>query len=293
MSLVIYIMAFLVILGIVGTITVFFSNNTKDISFETSSSSEYNKFNLYMLDQTKNGNKVTKPTKNDKTNKYIQFSNGNTFVKIDNILYFNKIKLCENVNEFKFSVETATNGKDVLKTYIDINGTVYTTDYVIENISYKYRYIRMTITKLRGIPLHNAIQLSDIRIYDSNRQLYSYPKEATVIASLSNTYDAEPPNNLIDNNPQTKYCSTNWGNSQLGKCTITIDLGQNNGISLIDYPYYAYYTANDAPNRDPITWKMSVSNDGNNFKTIDYRKDMTITSSRCAQCTEGYFSWGK
>lgn len=48
------------------------------------------------------------------------------------MLYFNRIKLCENVDDFKVEVATVDNGKEVLKTYLQINGTVYTTDYVME-----------------------------------------------------------------------------------------------------------------------------------------------------------------
>ena len=60
MSLTIYIIAFVIIIGIVGSITVFFSNNTKDINMNVGASSEYNKFNLYMLEQTKNDFKILK-----------------------------------------------------------------------------------------------------------------------------------------------------------------------------------------------------------------------------------------
>lgn len=134
MSLTIYIIAFVMIIGIVGSITIFFNYNAKEIDMASSASAEYNKFNLYMLDQIKNGAKF-----HSKGDGYVTFSyetkasqQYNTFVKLGNILYFNEIKLCENIEDFRISKETASNGKDVLKTYININGTVYTTDYVIE-----------------------------------------------------------------------------------------------------------------------------------------------------------------
>ena len=139
MSLTIYIIAFVMIVGIVGSITIFFNSNAKEINMASGASAEYNKFNLYMLEYTKNGSKITIPREYTKESKYITFStdteenqNFNTFVYLGNILYFNKIKLCENVEDFKVLKETASNGKDVLKTYININGTVYTTDYVMD-----------------------------------------------------------------------------------------------------------------------------------------------------------------
>ncbi len=134
-SLVIYIISFVVIIGIVGVITTVFNSNMKDINRTNGTSSEYNKFNLYMLDQTQGGYSVGKCSDEAETAGYVTFSNGknsNTFVLLGNMLYFNKIKLCENIEEFKVKKEIAENGNDILKTYININGTVYSTDYVLE-----------------------------------------------------------------------------------------------------------------------------------------------------------------
>ncbi len=134
-SLVIYIISFVIIIGIVGTITTVFNNNVKDINTTSGISSEYNKFNLYMLDQTQGGYAILKCSSETDAAGYVTFSNGhqsNTFVLLGNMLYFNQVKLCENVKEFKLQKEVAENGNDVLKTYININDKIYTTDYVIE-----------------------------------------------------------------------------------------------------------------------------------------------------------------
>ncbi len=134
-SLVIYILAFVIMIGIVGSITIFFSNHTKEVNRTSGASSEYQKFNLYMLDQTKNGAEILKFSEETEETQYITFSKDgalNTFVLQRNMLYFNEIKLCENVYEFKIGIATAENGKQVLKTYLNIGGTIYTTDYVIE-----------------------------------------------------------------------------------------------------------------------------------------------------------------
>lgn len=138
-SLMIYISAFLMIIGVMGTVINFFSDNTKEINLSVAASSEYNKFNLYMLDLTKNGFQISEGTSSLAENNYVTFVDDtgdvqekNTFVKLGNILYFNEKKLCENVDDFKVRVENANNGKKVLKTYLQVNGTVYTTDYVVE-----------------------------------------------------------------------------------------------------------------------------------------------------------------
>ena len=133
-SLVIYILSFLIIIGILTSVTNFFNNNIRDLNTTVSSSSEYNKFNLYFLNYTKNGYSVQPASNSITFAKTLQNGTIDTakFTFVDSTLYYNKVKLCENVNEFNFQKEENDNEKEILKTSIKINGTVYTTDYVIE-----------------------------------------------------------------------------------------------------------------------------------------------------------------
>lgn len=135
-GLVIYIASFVIVIAIVASITTFFNSNVRNLKGSESISSEYNKFNLYMLEYTKNGYDIL--TYSDDLNSEEQFitfikdGKTDTLVKLENALYFNQIKLCEKVDEFKLEKTIAENGKNMLKTYLKIDGTVYTTDYVIE-----------------------------------------------------------------------------------------------------------------------------------------------------------------
>lgn len=134
-SLVIYIASFVIVVAIIASITTFFNNNIRNLDGSESVSSEYNKFNLYMLEYTKNGYEIQKCDKTAENAQYITFSKAgknDTFIQLGNILYFNKIKLCEKVDEFELKQTVAENGKSVLKTYLKIDGMIYTTDYVIE-----------------------------------------------------------------------------------------------------------------------------------------------------------------
>ena len=129
-SLIIYILSFMIIMGIVGSITIFFGRNANEINTSAGSSAEYNKFNLYMVKYTKEGSGYTARADSNVLS-FSQGSNQYVFQKNGDMLYFNKIKLCENVDEFRVKIETI-NEKKFLETYIQINGTVYTTDYVLE-----------------------------------------------------------------------------------------------------------------------------------------------------------------
>lgn len=134
-SLVIYIASFVIVIAIVGSITIFFNNNIRNLKGTESVSSEYNKFNLYLLEYTKNQYEILKCEKTAEGNQFITFTKegkSDTFIKVGNILYYNQIKLCGNVDDFELEQTIAENGKKVLKTYLKIAGTVYTTDYVLE-----------------------------------------------------------------------------------------------------------------------------------------------------------------
>lgn len=91
-SLSLYIISFMIIIGIVGSITVFFSNHTKDINMATGASSEYNKFNLYMLEYTKKGYQISKISGDiNAQEQFVTFSKAgasDTFVKLRKYVIF-------------------------------------------------------------------------------------------------------------------------------------------------------------------------------------------------------------
>ena len=71
-SLVIYVLSFAIIMGIIGSITTFFSNGMREINRNAAASSEYNKFNTYMAKYTKQGYNVIYDEYNE-NNPYIAF----------------------------------------------------------------------------------------------------------------------------------------------------------------------------------------------------------------------------
>lgn len=92
MSLTIYIVSFVLIIGIVGSITVFFSNQTNEINSNIGASSEYNKFNLYMLEYTKNEYQILKCSEDiNAEEQFVTFSKdgkNDTFVKLRQYVIF-------------------------------------------------------------------------------------------------------------------------------------------------------------------------------------------------------------
>ena len=122
-SLVIYIACFLIVAGTIGGITIFFYNNTSLLNDEVYSSAEYNKLNMYLVKESE-----------EDGNSFVNFDNsGNiyTFDKDNNLLYFNKICLCEDVQDFSVLTDYTT-GKELIKVKIDFSNKSYTTNYCMD-----------------------------------------------------------------------------------------------------------------------------------------------------------------
>lgn len=141
MSVIIYITIMFVVLAAIMRITIYFSDNMReaaDVSFET----EFNKLNIYLLDEAKKtGNNISE-INTDGTQ--IIFSKGNkyTYNSENKIIYLNDtIKVCENVESCLFEEEIAENGKNILALTIKINGTTKTMKYVVVSHNYENEQI--------------------------------------------------------------------------------------------------------------------------------------------------------
>lgn len=132
LSLVIYVLCFVGISAIVGSITVFFYNNNEILNDEVSSASEYNKLNLYLVkDSEENGNSY-KEIYEESDLYSLCFTNGNvyTFDKENGLIYFNQMCLCEYVSDFSVSLDYSS-GKEVINVLVKFDN---------DNISYKTSY---------------------------------------------------------------------------------------------------------------------------------------------------------
>ena len=151
-SLILYVASFLVITATIAGITTFFYNNIEILDDSIGSNSQYNKFNLYLLNECKKQDNELlawreSNTKKDIskivnglaiTDKFITFKNTtgqkNSFIydAANEDLYYNSIKLCDKVEDFQIMVNEIT-GKTVLKIFIKIEGTSLSTEYVVKS----------------------------------------------------------------------------------------------------------------------------------------------------------------
>lgn len=137
-ALISFVILFYIIICIVGLILNYFYKNITDLNKTVSSNSEYSNLNLYFLKTVKENDVKIKNyglVADDNLSYYITFENDdgttNTFIKVGNIIYFNNIKICNNVESFKIIVDKT------LKTSISVEaiilGNVYSSQYVISS----------------------------------------------------------------------------------------------------------------------------------------------------------------
>lgn len=129
-TLVIYIVVMLISISLMGIINNNFYANNKGIYENVQDVLEFNKFNTYFLKEIKKkNNSVEKIQKNENEN-YILFSNGNSFKKNADIIYYNNIKICENVEDITFEEKD----ENIIKVTLDFINFGKTIEYKIESI---------------------------------------------------------------------------------------------------------------------------------------------------------------
>lgn len=112
-SLVIYIIGMLLVMGIVGTALSFYNKNVIKMNDISEVNIELNKLENQMITETQTpGNYITQVT--DTT---ITFDSGNIYVFADNKIYQNAIQTCNYVDSFLASLET-DGDKQILRIHI-------------------------------------------------------------------------------------------------------------------------------------------------------------------------------
>ena len=136
-KLVIYVIVFTIFICLITRIMSYFNSNLQQISTTVESNTNYAILNLYLLKTVKTQNVSIKNyglVDNDDTSSYyITFINADgttsTFIKIGNIIYFNKIKICENVEEFKIIIDKSE--KESFSIEVKILDKVYNSQYAL------------------------------------------------------------------------------------------------------------------------------------------------------------------
>lgn len=147
-SLAIYIVVMTLTIAVMGSIITNFYKNTDTIQGEVKEIIEFNKFNIYFLKEIKMDNNridsvsYSEPKAGEKAGEevseelYILFTSGNAFSIKDGKIYYNNIKICENLK--KVQISFGKNGNKLDRTIINVTLNFKTFN---KSISYKMENI--------------------------------------------------------------------------------------------------------------------------------------------------------
>lgn len=134
-SIIMYVIAMVVVIGIIASITSFFYTNVNSVDENSEHIGELTKFHMYFLEETmQEGNNIYE-IKETRDTFSISFTTGNAFTFQNHSIYFNHIKICENISEAQFGAEEK-NGKIIVKVFMkigDANEYTKTTRYVLNS----------------------------------------------------------------------------------------------------------------------------------------------------------------
>lgn len=131
-------------------------------------------------------------------------------------------------------------------------------------------YFKWSIGKLRNST--STLQAAEFYFYDSEQNKIAWVN-ASIITDKAGVSSGESIGKLIDGSKSTKYCTTSFSG---GPCNIVITVDDS-----MEYPaYYSYVTANDSSERDPVSWTLYASKDGETWTQVDTQSNVTIPSNR-------------
>ncbi len=131
-SLIIYIIILILVISMLSIVSDMFFSNTKYITDSGKYIAEFNKFNMYFIEDVKNNKDTYKVTNNE-----IIFEDGTiyTYKKApDNGIYRNKVKICKNISFCQFTT-TEEDEKKLIQVKMVVNSSKHfevSNEYVLK-----------------------------------------------------------------------------------------------------------------------------------------------------------------
>lgn len=142
-----------------------------------------------------------------------------------------------------------------------------------------YRYIKWHITATENTDLYNT-QVSEFKFTDGTNA-FARPTGTTATCNATSIYTREEPSALLDGDVTTKmYVERQNASTPYDPIDVVIDLGSGNSLDTSVYTEYEWYTANDSPERDPVSWTIELSEDWTTWETWSTVTNATITTTR-------------
>jgi len=133
-SLVVYVAVMTVVIGVMSSIITNFYQNTDAVQENIQEIVEFSKFNNYFLKEVKTIDNKVDHISTD--NNYILFTSGNSFSISNDEIYYNNIKICDNVQSMQISLGKNGNGinKSIINVTLIFESFNKSISYKLENI---------------------------------------------------------------------------------------------------------------------------------------------------------------
>lgn len=189
-----------------------------------------------------------------------------------------------------FSVVTAVNRAGVESAFSNaaskviepVPGAVLNLEISIPGVG--YRFVRWTVTGRRAptATFGNAVQIADFELTRAGASLAWATGTSASNPGGSNPGGEGPPN-LVDADAATKVLDFNFSSSSTsltGSSVFMVTMPASR-----EFDGYRFRTANDAPERDPVSWTLEGSEDGSTWKRLAQQTNVAVPTARGAWTT--------
>lgn len=134
-ALVAYMGAFMIIIGIVTTISTHFYKNIGQVQEAPQYIVEFNKFSMFFIADVKRNTDIK-----NISNTYIEFGNGTTYEYRNGRIYRNNEEIAKNIKQIKFT-SLSTNVNDINKKMINVTAEIgKNNETITRNIDFVLKY---------------------------------------------------------------------------------------------------------------------------------------------------------
>ena len=136
LALIVYITIFILVIGVMTTISSFFYGNMKNVTIEPKYASEFNKFTMFFAVDIKNNKEATVE------NNLIKFNDDLVYKYENNCIYRNDLLIAQNILDCKFSLNAPYTVNSVSKNIVNVymKRGKSEDNYFEENIDFTLKY---------------------------------------------------------------------------------------------------------------------------------------------------------
>lgn len=144
------------------------------------------------------------------------------------------------------------------------------------------RYIKFVVNEVRNAG--TQMQFSEIDFLDADGNRFDWPTATVVTApDMPATGTVEGTDKIIDGLTSTKYCTVKFASGKY----LLIDLGEEDRLDVQEFCNWQWWTGNDNAGRDPISFELWGSEDGDAYELLDFAVKANVPSTRQAVAYAG------